>query len=115
MVSERAVGGLILAVFAIILVVYSAVLWVPGVDRYAIFAVKLITWIIVVGVSAIAIWLGWVMVSTKPIVPEEKPFESTADQAGGASESKGQGTAQPESEQKAGGTHDNGSSGSSKN
>ncbi|MEM3671021.1 MAG: hypothetical protein QW767_04665 [Thermoprotei archaeon] len=80
MVSERAVGGLILTAFVIILVVYSAVLWVPGVDRYALFAVKLITWIIVVGVSGIAIWLGWVMVTTKPIVPDEKSFESSTEQ-----------------------------------
>ncbi len=78
MVSERAVGGLILAAFAIILVAFTFLMWVPGVDRHAFFAVKVVVWIFVVAVSAIAIWLGWVMVSTKPVVPEEKPVEPSA-------------------------------------
>ncbi|PSO03057.1 hypothetical protein B9Q05_03120 [Candidatus Marsarchaeota G2 archaeon ECH_B_1] len=74
MVSERVIGGLIFAVFLIILVVFTAVIWYPPLAAaYSILALKIVDWVLVVGVSAIAIWLGWVMISTKPIVPEDKP------------------------------------------
>jgi uncharacterized membrane protein len=75
MVSERAVGAILVAAFAIIAIVFTLVLWAPVVDQYALLAVKIVVWILVIGVSAIAIWLGWVMVSTKPVIPEEKPAE----------------------------------------
>jgi hypothetical protein len=49
--------------------------------------------VLVVGVSAIAIWLGWVMISTKPIVPEDKPEQppttTTSEGGGGGSEGSG--------------------------
>lgn len=77
MVSERVVGGLILAVFLVILVVFTLLMWYPPLSGYSILAMKIVDWVLVVGVSAVAIWLGWVMVSTKPIVPEEKPLEPT--------------------------------------
>jgi hypothetical protein len=32
-------------------------------------------------VSAIAIWLGWVMISTKPIVPEDRPVDQPSTTA----------------------------------
>lgn len=79
MVSERVVGGLILAVFLVILVLFTMVLWYPPLSGYSILAMKIIDWVIVVGVSAIAIWLGYVMVTTKPVVPEtvEQTTETT--------------------------------------
>jgi hypothetical protein len=94
MVSERVIGGLIFAVFLIILVVFTAVIWYPPLAAaYSILALKIVDWVLVVGVSAIAIWLGWVMISTKPIVPEDKPEQppttTTSEGGGGGSEGSG--------------------------
>lgn len=91
MVSERVVGGLILVVFLIILVVFTAVMWYPPLSGYSLLAMKIVDWVLVVGVSAIAIWLGYVMVTTKPVVPEttEQPAD-TATQAQTATGEGGQ-------------------------
>ncbi len=84
MVSERVIGGLIFAVFLVILVVFTVVLWYPPLAAaYSILALKIVDWVLVVGVSAIAIWLGWVMISTKPMVPEDKPEQPPATTEGG--------------------------------
>ncbi|MEM0271079.1 MAG: hypothetical protein QW514_00850 [Thermoprotei archaeon] len=94
MVSERVIGGLILAVFLVILVAFTVVLWYPPIAQaYSILALKIVDWVIVVGVSAIAIWLGWVMVSTKPIVPEETPEPAQGTVDTGATSSGGTTTA----------------------
>jgi len=88
MVSERVIGGLIFAVFLIILVVFTAVIWYPPLAAaYSILALKIVDWVLVVGVSAIAIWLGWVMISTKPIVPEDKPEQPPTTRRGRLSHS----------------------------
>lgn len=85
MVSEKVVGGLIFVVFWIIAIVFTLAMWYPGFEGYSQIAIKLVVWILVVGVSAIAIWLGWVMVSTKPVVPEEAN-EQPQEQASSDSE-----------------------------
>jgi hypothetical protein len=93
MVSERVIGGLIFAVFLIILVVFTAVLWYPPLAAaYSILALKIVDWVLVVGVSAIAIWLGWVMISTKPIVPEDKPEQPATGGDAGADTNPSQST-----------------------
>jgi hypothetical protein len=81
MVSERIVGGLIFAAFLVIVVVFTLLFWVPPLDAYSLVALKVVDWVLVVGVSAIAIWLGWVMISTKPIVPEDRPVDQPSTTA----------------------------------
>lgn len=96
MVSERVIGGLIFAVFLIILIVFTAVLWYPPLaSAYSLLALKIVDWVLVVGVSAIAIWLGWVMISTKPIVPEEKPEQPPTTTTSEGDTTMGGGSSQP--------------------
>jgi len=80
--KRKGCWGVILAAFAVIAVVFTLAIWVPTFDAYSLLAIKIVVWLLVVGVSAIAIWLGWVMVSTKPVIPEEKPMETSVQQSG---------------------------------